>query len=411
MSDVRSKLLEIEAELNSVLVNQENFVHGMLLSVLADTNILALGPPGVGKSFAVRLLLARISEGKYYQYLLGQYTTPEDLFGPIDILALEKDGSYKRIIKNRLADADIAFIDEVFKGNAGVINALLKVMNEREYDDNGESAKLRLLSIIAASNELPEEADGLGAALDRFGMKFLIRPVSEAGDFIKVLQTQERLGTTKVTFIGIPEILAARDQIAKTVVFPEGLMRTDMVAILQALSEKQIHPSPRVWANSIKVIKAQAWLAGRTTVKKGDLYILKDILWSNPDTIKDVTTIVMRQTLPEKQEIDDQYERASEIFGEYAKAWKRVQDQAKAGSKDAASSLSSTAMEYASKMRAVTVSLSNLEKKLQTMIKDPQVVVKPDMAHMTQTIMKVAKMSASIVGQLDPTDLAKSLDH
>ncbi len=66
-----------------------------------------------------------------------------------------------------LPTADVAFIDEIFKANSSVLNALLTLLNERAFDNGAGRVRVPLLCLVGASNELPESEE-LDALYDRF---------------------------------------------------------------------------------------------------------------------------------------------------------------------------------------------------------------------------------------------------
>ena len=90
------KLLQIEAELRKTYFERDEEVHGSIVALLARQHVLLLGPPGTAKSQLVEDLCARIG-GNYFSWLLTKFSTPEELFGPISLKALEQD-KYTRII-------------------------------------------------------------------------------------------------------------------------------------------------------------------------------------------------------------------------------------------------------------------------------------------------------------------------
>ena len=51
------------------------------------------------------------------------------------------------------------FLDEIFKCNDGVLNALLTALNERKYTNEGRTYPIPTISFFAASNEIPNFND------------------------------------------------------------------------------------------------------------------------------------------------------------------------------------------------------------------------------------------------------------
>ena len=66
-----------------------------------------------------------------------------------------------------LLQAEVAFIDEIFKANSAILNTLLTLINERLFDNGSQRTAVPLLTMVGASNELPESEE-LDALYDRF---------------------------------------------------------------------------------------------------------------------------------------------------------------------------------------------------------------------------------------------------
>ena len=70
--------------------------------------------------------------------------------------------------RRKIPEADIVFLDEIFKCNDGVLNALLTALNERKYTNEGRTYPIPTISFFAASNEIPnfnEQEEKIIAAL------------------------------------------------------------------------------------------------------------------------------------------------------------------------------------------------------------------------------------------------------
>ncbi len=76
-----------------------------------------------------------------------------------------------------LPTAEVAFVDEIFKANSAILNALLTILNERLFDNGNQRLQAPLLCLVGASNELPESEE-LDALYDRFLVR---RTVAQVG--------------------------------------------------------------------------------------------------------------------------------------------------------------------------------------------------------------------------------------
>jgi hypothetical protein len=73
------------------LVERDTESRLLILAALAGEQILFLGPPGTAKSELARRLHACIEGSNYFERLLTRFSVPEELFGPLSMLALERD--------------------------------------------------------------------------------------------------------------------------------------------------------------------------------------------------------------------------------------------------------------------------------------------------------------------------------
>src|SRR5205085_6519104 len=102
---------------------------------------LLVGPPGTAKSLLLDALMSWM-HGRKFTILFTKYTTPEECFGPISVAGLKED-RYRRITTGKLPEADGGFVDEVFKGSSAILNTLLRIINERVYD-NGDGVLVKV---------------------------------------------------------------------------------------------------------------------------------------------------------------------------------------------------------------------------------------------------------------------------
>jgi len=128
-------------QLDARFVGRRSMLELILLGLIMHEHVLLIGPPGTGKSAAVQAMASSLKV-KSFEYLIGRFTEPSELFGGLDLNAL-KDGQVKPVVTNMLPEAEIAFLDEIFLGSTAVLNSLLKILNERTYQRGQFSVRTR----------------------------------------------------------------------------------------------------------------------------------------------------------------------------------------------------------------------------------------------------------------------------
>jgi len=163
-------------QLDAQFVGRRSMLELILLGLIMHEHVLLIGPPGTGKSAAVQAMASSLKV-RNFEYLIGRFTEPSELFGGLDLNAL-KDGKVKPVIDNMLPEAEIAFLDEIFLGSTAILNSLLKILNERTYQRGQFSVRTPLISCVAASNHLPDDPL-LAAFADRFLLTMFVDPVGD----------------------------------------------------------------------------------------------------------------------------------------------------------------------------------------------------------------------------------------
>ena len=176
VSEASASLREAISDAARGLVERESLVEMIALSAVAGEHMLVIGPPGTAKSEAVRRV-AHATGGRYFEYLLGRFTEPSEIFGPVDLRKL-KEGVVETETSGMLPEAEIAFLDEVFLGSTAILNTLLGILNERTFRRGHTRMHCPLRVCVGASNALPED-ESLAAFADRFLMRAFVDPIAD----------------------------------------------------------------------------------------------------------------------------------------------------------------------------------------------------------------------------------------
>ncbi|HVT08777.1 MAG TPA: AAA family ATPase [Polyangia bacterium] len=282
------KLREVGRALDARYLDKAELVRLLLVTLVAGEHMLIVGPPGTAKSALVRHL-ARLIDARYFEYLLTRFSEPNEIFGPIDIKAF-REGVYLRRVDAMLPDADIVFLDEIFKSNSAILNALLSILNERRFFTGSASIKVPLSSLFGATNEVPND-DALGAVFDRF----LVRASSDNLDSFHFHGLVERgiraeiealVGQSEPAvrpLVTLAEIRALQARLATLLQFPEEFLARYKSLCFQIRSEG-VTLSDRRIVKLLKLCAASAVLDGRAAVDDGDLFVLRHV-WNSVDQI------------------------------------------------------------------------------------------------------------------------------
>ncbi|MFH0903387.1 MAG: AAA family ATPase, partial [Pseudomonadota bacterium] len=280
------------------------------LALLAREHVLFLGPPGTAKSLLARSMCQSIQNATYFERLLTRFSTPEELFGPLSLAALEND-RYQRVTSGTIVEAHIVFLDEVFKANSAILNSLLGIINERTYYEAGQACSVPLLSLFGASNETPED-NSLGALFDRFLVRVTVPALASDESFRRLLDLQPVAAQQATITL---DDLATAQALACQVPFTEEA-REAIIAIKHGLEEQGISASDRRWKASAKLVRAKAWLDGESQTTADHCDILAHVLWTEPAHIRVVERVVSRVASPLNLESVELEDAAQDLYNQ-----------------------------------------------------------------------------------------------
>ena len=251
------------------LVDRDVLVEVIVLTAVAGEHVLVVGPPGTAKSVAARRV-AHALGGRYFEYLLGRFTEPSELFGAVDLAKL-RDGLVETDTTNMLPEADIAFLDEVFQGSTAILNTLLGILNERTFIRGHTRMRCPLRLCLGATNALPADPS-LAAFADRFLTRVFVEPVSDA--MLEDLLasgwevTREREAAPIASLATLDELSRLANAVDMTAVVPrlaETVRRLRLGGVV--LSDRRV-------VRAQKLIAAAAALNGRDRAEAADLWPL-----------------------------------------------------------------------------------------------------------------------------------------
>ena len=267
---LRDKMLAVMAEVNGELAERQELVESIAIALLTRSNLFILGN-------SINLFRQRITGMRQFERQMSKQADEEQLFGRIDLSSLipgsvpesvlasdpvyeslkaeldaqvcqltgsgDADGAFELLKKNteklnayraafaalhpseptvqtagKIPEADIVFLDEIFKANDGILNSLLAALNERRYTNEGHTYNIPVISFFTASNEIPNFADpqekSLEALFDRLQIKVVTEDISDRGNRIALLKKKQSGGTGQIlSTITLDELLAMQQEV------------------------------------------------------------------------------------------------------------------------------------------------------------------------------------------------------
>jgi MoxR-like ATPase len=322
-------------QLRQYFMEREEIIECQFIALLCRQHILLIGPPGTAKSGVIEGFCGCVEGFRMFQWQLTKYSVPEELFGPYKVSALMND-KFERKVTDKLPEAEIAYLDEVFNANGSILNALNSAMNERTF----EGEPIPLESLYGATNFTPEDTN-LVAHFDRYLFRFIVEPIQDKKNFVRMLMNS-------LPFSVLAQDRLTKGQIAQLqakvpyVIVPDTIAMT-ISKIRQLLKEEQIEPSDRRFKWALAALRARALLQNRDRVCEDDLFLLTNILWTDKKEMGVVSSTIIKAINPAFARIQELAKIAKDVNDQMKKIAKPEDELPKL--KDALKKLSATKKE------------------------------------------------------------------
>lgn len=267
-----TKIDEILAQVQKVILGKREVVEKVLMAILADGHVLLDDVPGVGKT-TLAVTLGKVLGLEYRRIQCTPDVLPSDIVG---YSIYDKSSGNFRYMPGVVNGANLLLADEINRTSSKTQSALLEAMEERQVTVDGTVHGLQApFLVIATENHVGAAGTQLlpHAQLDRFLVRLTIGyPSLEAQmDMIRARQKGNPLDRVRqVTDCG--EILTMQRQAA------EVTMVDEIVAYLARLAQAsredpmiELGVSPRGAIAVGRMARSCAYVRGRDYVVPEDV--------------------------------------------------------------------------------------------------------------------------------------------
>lgn len=311
---IAAQLNQLAAELNDTFLERKSLIQGTILALLAKEHVFALGIPGTAKSDFFRAVAHAFINARYFEIQLSKSRPVEAVLGPLNIPAFRESGDYLLKRKGYASQVELCFLDEIGKASETLGHDLLALANERQYTevvgDEKSVHKAPLYTMFTGSNEeLTDESESNAALWDRLLVRVVVDTIQSTDNFKRLLSSDMKRPETKIDWAEFAHVV---DEVVPAVEIPDKVL--DAVASLrEAMQREHLLVSDRRWRTTMKLLKAYAFLNGRSEVTVGDLRALTYALWETPHQIEKVDRLVRSAADPLFEPISKLQDRLKEL--------------------------------------------------------------------------------------------------
>lgn len=299
---IRLALRQIEDQLNGTFVQRADPIRVILLGVLARQNYLLIGPPGTAKTSVIDTFVKHVNVPVRFKILMGKFTQPDHVVGVLDINAF-KQGRYEVVTSGMMPEAPLPILDETLKTSDGCMNQLLGILGpEREF----QGRRTKIIATGGATNW--PEVDGLSKHVEALYDRFLLRCVVTAVDRNNKDLRRALYRAAEKVVAYTPQVTVSLDDIQCAIAAVDQIEISDEILDLLdgvvlrltaptkdaqgKLRPSSLEVSDRRATQLQQVLRANAWLEGRTEVTIEDFDVLRHGLWSKRADIEAIVAVL-----------------------------------------------------------------------------------------------------------------------
>jgi MoxR-like ATPase len=285
------RLQQLRQQLQELYLDRNEAIDLIMVGLLSKMHVFLGGKPGTGKTELAKAVSDAIGGTDFFHYLMTKTTVAEEVLGAPDLAELQK-GKFVRDTDSMLPEAHLALMDEIGKANSIVRNAMLGLMNEREFVNGKTTIQSPLITMIGCSNELLDGEDD-SAFWDRLSLRHIVDYLGDEDLRTLLLRKTGNIATPQVTTcLSLSELEQMQAEV-KNIPFPAQAIDS-LIDLQRELKKENFIVSTRKYVQIVAILKAHAYLQEEAEVSEDNFEILNHVIWNHPKERAAVSKIIAK---------------------------------------------------------------------------------------------------------------------
>lgn len=289
-NDYKEIMVILIKALEKKFIEREELIRLSLLFLFAEQNLFLIGKPGVGKTYFCKIIFSLIQDAVFWEIQFSKGTKEKDLI-ELDLKS-----------KTSIANAHYLYFDEMYKAETHLLNKLLSFLNEGYLTVNGQAYKVEKRAVFGASNELCTTVEAQ-AFTDRFPGTIEVQRIKTRENKLRLITKDFDNSKNMPRYFTLDEVDYIKEQASKVEISQEF---SDLyIDFMNRTVEEGLKCSDRKYVNAIDLLKVSAFLNNRTYLNNSDIFIMKDVAWSDYNERTNVKRILFEIMFGNKVDIED----------------------------------------------------------------------------------------------------------
>lgn len=184
-----AKITAIKESMKKRFIRRNDEIDAIWNALILGQHVLFTGIPGTAKSDVVMAAFSYLKDASTFKVQLRKEMTSDHVFGPLNMKSFREDGEIVYNTKGMLPWCSVAFLDEMFDANDGVLRGMLECLNERSFSNGAHKHSIPLRTVVATSNFF-KSSGAMEAVTDRFLYRIQVDPLDSASDKRALLEAR-----------------------------------------------------------------------------------------------------------------------------------------------------------------------------------------------------------------------------